>query len=115
MHSQENLRKIRDRRTTGDAGIKAFDTSVQTAVKPASVLLDELHEIAKAPAAERGISQPSLWPAAQPRRLFDIHHEQSDEPPRGAFRSELAVARAISDGVRKARCCRSCTSSLNAD
>jgi phage terminase large subunit-like protein len=98
MHVQEHLRKITDRRTKATLEIKAFDTSVLTGVKPAGVLLDELHEIAKAPAAERLIGQLRGGLLPNPEGFLIFITTQSDEPPRGAFRSELAVARAIRDG-----------------
>src|SRR5215468_9640950 len=98
MHIQEHLRKITDRRTKATLEIKAFDTSVLTGVKPTGVLLDELHEIAKAPAAERLIGQLRGGLLPNPEGFLMFITTQSDEPPRGAFRSELAVARAIRDG-----------------
>jgi phage terminase large subunit-like protein len=98
MHIQEHLRKITDRRTKATLEIKAFDTSVLTGVKPTGVLLDELHEIAKSPAAERLIGQLRGGLLPNPEGFLMFITTQSDEPPRGAFRSELAVARAIRDG-----------------
>src|SRR4029079_14583787 len=73
-------------------------TSVLTGVKPAGVLLDELHEIAKNPAAERLIGQLRGGLLPNPEGFLIFITTQSDEPPRGAFRSELMVARAIRDG-----------------
>ena len=98
MHIQEHLRKITDRRTKATLEIKAFDTSVLTGVKPTGVLLDELHEIAKNPAAERLIGQLRGGLLPNPEGFLMFITTQSDEPPRGAFRSELMVARAIRDG-----------------
>jgi phage terminase large subunit-like protein len=92
------LRKITDRRTKATLEIKAFDTSVLTGVKPTGVLLDELHEIAKNPAAERLIGQLRGGLLPNPEGFLMFITTQSDEPPRGAFRSELMVARAIRDG-----------------
>jgi phage terminase large subunit-like protein len=98
MHVQEHLRRITDRRTKATLEIKAFDTSVLTGVKPAGVLLDELHEIAKNPAAERLIGQLRGGLLPNPEGFLIFITTQSDEPPRGAFRSELMVARAMRDG-----------------
>jgi phage terminase large subunit-like protein len=98
MHVQEHLRKITDRRTKAALEIKAFDTSVLTGVKPAGVLIDELHEIARNPAAERIIGQLRGGLLPNPEGFLIFITTQSDEPPRGAFRSELMVARAIRDG-----------------
>ena len=98
MHVQEHLRKITDRRTKASLEIKAFDASVLTGVKPTGILLDELHEIARSPAAERLIGQLRGGLLPNPEGFLVFITTQSDEPPRGAFRSELAVARAIRDG-----------------
>jgi len=98
MHVQEHLRKITDRRAKSTLEIKAFDTSVLTGVKPAGVLIDELHEIARNPAAERLIGQLRGGLLPNPEGFLIFITTQSDEPPRGAFRSELMVARAIRDG-----------------
>jgi phage terminase large subunit-like protein len=98
MHVQEHLRKITDRRTKATLEIKAFDTSVLTGVKPGGVLIDELHEIARNPAAERLIGQLRGGLLPNPEGFLVFITTQSDEPPRGAFRSELMVARAIRDG-----------------
>jgi len=91
-----------DRRTRATLEIKAFDTSVLTGVKPTGVLLDGLHEIAKVPAAERLIGQLRGGLLPNPEGSLMFITTQSDEPPRGAFRSELMVARAIRDGRSQA-------------
>jgi len=98
LHVQEHLRKITDRRTKATLEIKAFDTTVLTGVKPTGVLLDELHEIAKASAAERIIGQLRGGLLPNPEGFLVFITTQSDEPPRGAFRAELMLARAIRDG-----------------
>ncbi|MGD9885145.1 MAG: hypothetical protein AB7U95_34105 [Reyranella sp.] len=69
-----------------------------TGVKTTGVLLDELHEIAKVAAAERIIGQLRGGPLPTPEGFLVFITTQSDEPPRGAFRVELALARAIRDG-----------------
>jgi phage terminase large subunit-like protein len=98
LHVQEHLRKITDRRTKATLEIKAFDTTVLTGVKPTGVLLDELHEIAKVSAAERIIGQLRGGLLPNPEGFLVFITTQSDEPPRGAFRAELMLARAIRDG-----------------
>ena len=98
LHVQEHLRKITDRRTKATLEIKAFDTTVLTGVKPTGVLLDELHEIAKVAAAERIIGQLRGGLLPNPEGFLVFITTQSDEPPRGAFRAELMVARGIRDG-----------------
>lgn len=103
MHVQEHLRKITDRRTKASLEIKTFDASILTGIKPAGVLLDELHEIAKSPAAARIIGQIRGGMIAIPEAFLAMITTQSDEPPRGAFKSELANARGIRDGRTKGR------------
>lgn len=98
MHVQEHLRKITDRRTKASLAIKTFDASILTGIKPAGVLLDELHEIAKSAAAERIIGQIRGGMIAVPEAFFAMITTQSDQPPRGAFAAELNNARGIRDG-----------------
>jgi len=98
MHVQEHMRKITDRRTKASLAIKTFDASILTGIKPAGVLLDELHEIARSPAAERIIGQIRGGMIAIPEAFFAMITTQSDQPPRGAFASELRNARGIRDG-----------------
>jgi len=101
LHVQEHLRKITDRRTKATLEIKAFDTTVLTGVKPTGVLLDELHEIAKVSAAERIIGQLRGGLLPNPEGFLVFITTQSDEAPRGAFRAELMLARAIREGKAK--------------
>lgn len=98
MHVQEHLRKITDRRTKASLEIKSFDASILTGIKPAGVLLDELHEIARQPAAVRIIGQIRGGMIAVPESFLAMITTQSDEPPRGAFKAELQNARGIRDG-----------------
>lgn len=98
MHIQNHLKTISDRKTGAELKIKTFDAKVLTGVKPVGVLIDELHEIAKNSRAARIIGQlrGGLLPNAEAFLAFIT--TQSDEPPRGVFRSELMVARSIRDG-----------------
>lgn len=98
MHVAAHLRKITDRRTKATLVIKAFDSSILTGIKPAGVLLDELHEIAKNSAAQRIIGQIRGGMIAIPEAFLAMITTQSDEAPRGAFKAELANARDIRDG-----------------
>ena len=97
-HVQEHLRKITDRRTKASLEIKTFDASILTGIKPAGVLLDELHEIAKQAAAARIVGQIRGGMIAVPESFLAMITTQSDEPPRGAFKAELDNARGIRDG-----------------
>lgn len=103
MQVTPHLRKITDRRTKATLEIKAFDTGILTGIKPAGTLLDELHEIARSPAAQRIIGQIRGGMLPIPESFLAMITTQSDEEPRGAFKSELANARAIRDGQVKGR------------
>lgn len=101
FHVREHLRRITDRTTKASLEIKSFETNVLTGVKPAGVLLDELHEIAKNPAAERIIGQIRGGILPNPEAFIAFITTQSDQPPRGAFLSELITARKVRDGKSK--------------
>jgi len=99
MLVQEHLKCITDRRTKAQLKIKTFDTSVLTGVKPAGVLIDELHEISRNAKAARIIGQIRGGLLPIPEAFLAFITTQSDEPPAGAFRAELNMARAIRDGL----------------
>jgi phage terminase large subunit-like protein len=98
MLVQEHLKCITDRRTKAQLKIKSFDASVLTGVKPAGVLIDELHEISRQSKAARIIGQIRGGLLPIPEAFLAFITTQSDEPPAGAFRAELNMARAIRDG-----------------
>jgi phage terminase large subunit-like protein len=98
MHIMRHVKIIEDRKTKATLQIKAFDSSVLTGVKPVGVLVDELHEIAKDSAAIDVIRQIRGGLLPNPEGFLAFITTQSDRPPRGAFRAELAMARAIRDG-----------------
>ncbi len=99
MHVQEHLKKITDRRTRASLIIKTFDTSVVTGVKPAGVLIDELHEISSDHNADRVIGQLRGGLLPNPEAFLIFITTQSERPPAGVFRSELAKARGVRDGL----------------
>ena len=98
MHIKAHLKTITDRRTKADLKIKTFDSKVLTGVKPAGVLLDELHEIAKNARASKVVGQIRGGILPNPEGFLAIISTQSDEAPSGVFKDELATARAIRDG-----------------
>lgn len=98
MHVQEHIKVITDRETKAQLKIKTFDTSVLTGVKPAGVLIDELHEISKNSRASRIIGQIRGGLLPIPEAFLAFITTQSDETPAGVFRAELNMARAIRDG-----------------
>lgn len=98
IHVQEHLKQITDRRTRAKLMIKAFDAKVLTGVKPAGVLIDELHEIAKNAKAEKIVGQLRGGLLPNPEGFLVFITTQSDEQPTGVFKAELDEARAIRDG-----------------
>lgn len=98
MHIQDHLKQITDRRTRAHLRIKSFDPSVLTGVKPAGVLVDELHIISRNSKAAKIIGQLRGGLLPVPEAFLAFITTQSDEVPAGAFRAELALARAIRDG-----------------
>lgn len=98
MHIQNHLKTITNRKTGAELKIKTFDASVLTGVKPAGVLIDELHEISKNARAAKIIGQIRGGMLPNPEAFLAFITTQSDDPPQGVFRSELMVARQIRDG-----------------
>lgn len=95
---REHLKTIEDRTNGAKIKIKTFDTSVMTGVKPVFVLVDELHEMSKRAYATRVIGQIRGGLLPNPEGLLVFITTQSDQPPAGAFKSELDYARGVRDG-----------------
>ncbi len=98
FHIQEHRKTIRDRVTKAFIKIKTFDMKVMTGSKPVIVLLDELHIMGAIHYATRVIRQIRGALVRRPDSLLLIISTQSDEPPAGAFKSELEYARGVRDG-----------------
>jgi len=98
FHVREHIKTIEDLNTGAKIKIKTFDTSVMTGVKPVFVLVDELHEMSKKSYASRVIGQIRGGLLPNPEGLLVFITTQSDQPPAGAFKSELDYARGVRDG-----------------
>jgi phage terminase large subunit-like protein len=98
---QGHLKAITERKRGATLKVKSFNPKVLTGVKPAGVLLDELHEISKSAMAARVIGQIRGGLLPYPEGFLAMISTQSDEPPAGAFKAELQLARAIRDGKSK--------------
>lgn len=98
MHVQDHVKCITDRRTRAQLKVKTFDSSILTGIKPAGVLLDELHEISKNSKSARIVGQIRGGLLPIPEAFLAFITTQADEPPAGAFKAELMTARAIRDG-----------------
>jgi phage terminase large subunit-like protein len=83
--------------------VKTFDLTILTGPKPVFVLLDELHLLGKNPHASEGAAPDPRRSGEESGGFLMIITTQSDEPPAGAFRDELMVARKIRDGSFKGR------------
>jgi phage terminase large subunit-like protein len=98
FHIKSHLKEIVDRLNGAKLKIKTFALDILTGPRPAGVFLDELHLLGKNPDAVKVIRQLRGGRQATPEGFLVIMTTQSDEPPAGAFRSELLMARAIRDG-----------------
>lgn len=98
FHIKSHVKEIVDRLNGAKLKIKTFDLNILTGPRPAGVLLDELHLLGKNPAAQKVIRQLRGGRQATPEGFLVFLTTQSDEPPAGAFREELMMARAIRDG-----------------
>src|SRR6266403_663148 len=85
MHVQPHLKKV---------------TWLETGVKPAGALMDELHTVSTNANADRVIGQLRGGLISQPEGFLTFITTQSERPPAGAFKAELDKARAIRDGKR---------------
>jgi phage terminase large subunit-like protein len=94
----EHRKAILDRRNKAMLRIMTFDMKVATGIKPAGVLIDEIHVMSSLSYASRVLGQIRGGLLANPEGFLIIITTQSDEPPSGVFRSELQYARAVRDG-----------------
>lgn len=98
FHVQGHLKKVTYGPTQATLQVKSFDPKVMTGVKPSGVLVDELHVIAESADADRVMGQIRGGIISQPEGFVAMITTQSERPPRGVFKAELAKARAIRDG-----------------
>jgi phage terminase large subunit-like protein len=80
--------------------VKSFDPKVVTGVKPAGVLVDELHVVSEAAISDRVIGQLRGGIISQEQGFLVFITTQSERPPNGVFKAELDKARDIRDGKR---------------
>lgn len=97
-HVQPHLKKVTQKKTKATLAVKSFSPKVMTGVKPSGILVDELHVIAESEDADRVIGQLRGGMVSQPEAFLAFITTQSERPPKGVFRAELARARAIRDG-----------------
>lgn len=98
FHVRHHVKQIVDRQTKAIARVKTFDMKVVTGSKPSFILLDELHLMSSMAQASRVIGQLRGGTITNPEAILVMITTQSDEPPSGAFASELQYARGVRDG-----------------
>lgn len=103
IHVQSHLKRITFKKLGATLEVKSFDPKVMTGVKPAGTLVDELHVIAESPDADRVIGQIRGGMVSQPEAFLAFITTQSERPPKGVFKAELAKARGIRDGTATGR------------
>jgi phage terminase large subunit-like protein len=98
---QDYIKQITFRPNGCTLKIKSFDPAILTGVKPAGVLLDELHVIAEHSNADRILGQIRGGLISQPEAFLMTITTQSERVPSGIFRTELLKARKVRDGIVK--------------
>ncbi len=98
FHVREHLKSIECRVTGARLMIRTFGMDVLTGVKPVLVILDELHILGSVAYAADVIRQLRGGMLPFDESLFVMITTQSDHPPAGVFKSELAYARGVRDG-----------------
>jgi phage terminase large subunit-like protein len=98
----EHTKTIKYLPTGATLKVLTFDAQVATGVRPAGVLIDELHLMGRNPRAASVLGQLRGGMVSVPEAFLIIITTQSDEPPAGVFREELQRARAIRDGAEGA-------------
>lgn len=99
FHVVEHQKMIVDRLTRAKLKIKTFDLRVLTGSKPVIVILDELHVMSQLSYASRVLGQIRGGLIPNPESLLIIITTQSDDVPAGVFKTELAYARGVRDGL----------------
>lgn len=99
FHPQDHIKTITHRENGATLQIKAADTDVITGSKSTGILVDETHVFAKKTNAADIFVEIRGALAARPDGFMIQITTQSKEPPVGVFKSELALARDIRDGL----------------
>jgi phage terminase large subunit-like protein len=98
FHIAEHTKTITDRLTKAKLKIKTFDMKVATGVKPAGILIDEIHLLSSIAGASRVIGQLRGGMISNPEAFLIMITTQSDQTPAGVFKTELDYARGVRDG-----------------
>lgn len=98
LKPRDHLKRIDHLRSGAALKITTFDPAIATGGKYAGWLLDEVHLLGSVRYAGRVIGQLRGARLAIPESFGVLISTQSEEPPAGAFRSELEMARGVRDG-----------------
>jgi phage terminase large subunit-like protein len=106
FHIRDHVKTIVDQVTNNELRVKTFDMKVSTGTIPKGVLVDELHVLGSMHYASRVIGQIRGGLVSRADSFLGFITTQSDEPPSGAFRAELMLARGIRDGSIRGKAAR---------
>ena len=95
---RDHVKEIVDRKTKAKLKVKTFGLDILTGPRPVGVMLDEVHLLGKIADAAKVIRQLRGGLEKSTEGFLLMISTQSDQPPAGAFRDELNMARAVRDG-----------------
>jgi len=96
LHVRDHLKRIEDRKSGCILTVKTFNMEVATGVKPAGVLLDEVHLLHR-DEHRRVVGQLRGGMASIPEASMMLVTTHADIPPSGFWHDELKKARAVRD------------------
>lgn len=103
FHVQDHKKTIRCRKTGARLMVRTFGMDVLTGAKPVFVLVDEIHLLGSIPYAADVLRQIRGGMMPFPESCLVMITTQSDHPPEGVFKTELAYARGVRDGLIRDR------------
>ena len=103
FHCRDHRKEIFDRVNKSKLAVKTFDLKTMTGPKPAGVLIDEIHLLARSAHTAKVLRQIRGGLEKNTDGFLIFITTQSDDRPVGAFEIELKAAREIRDGKRKGR------------
>ena len=103
FHCRDHKKEIFDRINKAKLAVKTFDLKTMTGPKPAGVMVDEIHLLAKSATTAKVLRQIRGGLEKNTDGFLIFITTQSDDRPVGAFEAELKVARAVRDGKSKGR------------